>query len=853
MTWSRFRSDELPQVNPATVFLLLLAVLGVAWAAGLLRLHNEGGRLAVRVFRADRVLLTVDFRDTWLLLGFVLLMGWAVAIAVERSAWVPDTEGRLVPALAIASVLGWIFAIARASRLAYAAMSGLAVVGSLALLAPSPLTSGGTMPAIRTWLLALPNRTNTLLLLSLLLMFVATGLWTSWWVFLRRNGLVALLPTGTILAVEIINDTSPGLTLLTLIWLTAAAAVLLRLNFVALKEGWRTRHLPRAADTGWTFGEVGIEATAAILVIAFLVLPPLSSNDISAALIPGTMNPDAIHPFGIGANSSQPGTIGSIGYSEVVRPGSQLKAKSQTVMVVTGDTPVFYPYWRGIALAGWDGISWYELPGSQALPVRQQPLLAARATVPRDDLPTDSQRTEVLHNTFHVVVPPEQTLSTVFSAGEILSVDSQPTNVRGIMTSVPAPPGQTPTLVNVAGDSAPIATFDTVDRLRFTKRLQPPYNYSVTEAVPKVDVQDLQRAGTDYPAWLAPYTTLYENGRVAQGYSTDRDAEITQLAQSIVRAAGATTPYDQAKAIESWFLAKGRFTYTLRPPPATFGVRPLDYFLFGSRKGFCQDFSTAMNVMLRTLGIPSRQLSGFGEGIFDEKTHQYTVNALDAHSWVEVFFPGYGWIPFEPTPDGINAPVNRPATRADLNVPLPAGAAATPGANNYKEPRGGEPVDAGNTPFPDIWRQLLIAGGALILLLLVALLLAVRWLVSVRDVPRIWRRLLFLGDRLKVPRHLGDTPQEFGGRLAASMPALDTEVRRLASLYTRASFRPGGLNQDELAEARKAWSQIRGSYAGLVARAWRDALRRGRVVRANDIVSAAEVVGSESHGPSRPR
>src|SRR5207244_11647732 len=68
-----------------------------------------------------------------------------------------------------------------------------------------------------------------------------------------------------------INDQSPGLTLFTLVWLTAAAAVLLRLNFVALKEGWRARHLPRAADTGWTFGEVGIEATAAILVLAILL------------------------------------------------------------------------------------------------------------------------------------------------------------------------------------------------------------------------------------------------------------------------------------------------------------------------------------------------------------------------------------------------------------------------------------------------------------------------------------------------------------------------------------------------------------------------------------------------------
>jgi len=845
----------LPQVNPATVFLLLLAVLGGAWAAGLLRPHYEGGRLTIRLFRANRVLLTVDFRDTWLLLGFVLLMGWAVAIAVERSAWVPDTEGRLVPALAIATGLGWIFAIARASRLAYAAMSGLAVFGSLALLTPSPLTSGGALPAIRTWLLALPNRTNTLLLMSLLLMFVATGLWTSWWVFLRRNGLVALLPSGTILAVEIINDTSPGLTLFTLIWLTAAAAVLLRLNFVALKEGWRTRRLPRAADTGWTFGEVGIEATAAILVIAFLLLPPLSSSDISAALIPGTMNPDAIHPFGIGSNNSKPGSVGSIGYSEVVRPGSQLKAKSQTVMVVTGDTPVFYPYWRGIALAGWDGITWYELPSrAGGVPVRQQPLVVARASVPRDDLPADSQRIQLLHNSFHVVVPPEQTLGTVFSAGEILSVDNQPTTVRGIMTSVPAPPGSNVSLVNVAGDSDSTATFDTVDRIRFARRLQPPYNYSVTEAIPNVDIQDLQSAGTDYPAWLAPYTTLYEDGRVAQGYSTARDAEVATLAQSIVRSAGATTPYDQAKAIESWFLAKGRFTYTLKPPLARSGERPLDFFLFTSKKGFCQDFSTAMNVMLRTLRIPSRQMSGFGAGVFDEKTHQYTVNSLDAHSWVEVFFPGYGWIPFEPTPDGINTPVNRPATKEALNAPQSANvqpsARIPPG---LREPPGASTGFGSSAPFADIWRPILTVGAGLLLLALIAVLLALRWLMAVRDVPRIWRRLLFLGDRLKVPRHLGDTPQEFGGRLAASMPALDTEVRRLATLYTRASFRRGGLSPDELAEARKAWSQIRSSYAGLVARAWRDALRQGRVVSADDVVNAEVVAGSESHAPSRPR
>jgi transglutaminase-like putative cysteine protease len=840
----------LPQVNPGTILLLALAAIGAAWAAGLFRPQYGDGRLTLRVFRAGRVLVTFDLRNTGLLLVLALLMGWAVAAAVERSGtgWgVPGTEGRLVPALAMTTVLGWIFIIAGFSRLAYLIGSLAAAILSLLLLAPSPLTGPRpTLAALLKWLQALPDQTTLLLLIGLIAMFALTGLWTGWWIFHRRGGLVALLPTGTILAVEIINDVTPGLIFLTVVWLAAAASVLLRLNFVALKEGWRTRRVPHAADIGWTFGEVGIEATLAILAIAFLILPPLSSTDISGALIPAVTHADAFHPFGIGSGSgSQSGSTGSVGYSETVRPGSQLTAKSKTVMTVSGDNPTFYPYWRGIALAGWNGIQWYELPSTQDVPVRQQPLLAAHETLPRDDLPP-ILRGLVLHNTFHVLVPPEQVLNTVFSGGEIMSVDNQPTRVRGIMTSVHTPlNGPLPALVNVVGDSAPTASFDTVDKIVFARRLQAPYTYSVTSAIPNVDVLDLEAAGTDYPVWLVPYTTLYQEGRIAAG--TGRDKEIAILAQQIVRAAGATTPYDKAKAIETWFIEKGRFTYTLKPPTAPPGVRPLDNFLFNTQKGFCQDFSTAMNVMLRMLGIPSRQMAGFSVGVLDDKTRQHFVNAVDAHSWVEVFFPGYGWIPFEPTPDGTNTPINRPQTPDQLIPATSAGADAgsrvTPNESAAAAPTSG---GSGGGAFPDIWRAVLIVAGGLLLLLTIAILLALRWLRAARDVPRMWRRLLFLGDRLKVPRHVGDTPEEFGGRLAASLPPLDEEVRRLATLYTRASFRQGGLTVDELAAARDAWSRVRGNYPRLVAKAWRDALRQGRVVRAED-------VASESRAPSRRR
>jgi transglutaminase-like putative cysteine protease len=838
----------LPQVNPATIILLLVAAFGGAWAAGLLRARLDDGRLTLCVSRGSRVVASFDLRDTGLLLILALVMGWAVAVAVERSAWVPDTDGRLVPAVAFATVLGWILVVAGLPRLVYLMASIPVAVAALLWFAPSPLTAPGvSVAALNKWLQALPDQTNLLFLIGLILMFAVTGLWTSWWAFRRRNGLVALLPTGTILAVEIINDVSPGPVFFTVVWLAAAASVLLRLNFVALKEGWRTRRVPHAADTGWTFGEVGIEAIVGILAIAFLILPPLSNADISGMLIPGVVHADAFHPFGIGSGS-QSASVGSVGYSELVRPGSQLTAQPKTVMYVTGDTPTFYPYWRGIALAGWDGIEWYELPSTAGIPVRQQPLLAAHATLPRDDLPADGQRMQIVHNTFHVIVPPEQTLSTVFSSGEIISVDNQPTVVRGIMTSVGTPVnGPTPALVNVAGDRTPTAPFDTVDRVRLANRVQAPYNYTVTAAIPNVDVQDLEAAGTDYSAWLTPYINLYQDNRIAQGFSIARDAEIAALAQSIVRAASATNPYDQAKAIESWFITKGRFTYTLKPPKTPTGMRPLDYFLFDSKRGFCQDFSTAMNVMLRTLGIPSRQMSGFSQGVLDEKTRQISVNAVQAHSWVEVFFPGYGWIPFEPTPDGTNTPITRPKTRAQLTAPTTAvpQASGSIRPNLAEQNRSGGTADTGSA-FPNILLPVLMSAGVLLLLIIIALLLGLRWLFAARDVPRIWRRLLFLGDRLRVARHSGDTPQEFGGRLADSLPPLDDEVRQLAALYTRASFRHGGLSADELAAARLAWRRIRGLYPGLVARAWRDALRQGRVVR-------EEAAASESREPSPRR
>jgi hypothetical protein len=116
-----------------------------------------------------------------------------------------------------------------------------------------------------------------------------------------------------------------------------------------------------------------------------------------------------------------------------------------------------------------------------------------------------------------------------------------------------------------------------------------------------------------------------------------------ELAQRI----GADSPsaYDTVKRIEEYLQANYRYSET--PPDR---ANPLPSFLFEDRIGYCQQFSGSMALMVRMLGIPSRVATGFSPGIADRSGKRFRVRDLDAHSWVEVYFHGIGWVPFDPTP-----------------------------------------------------------------------------------------------------------------------------------------------------------------------------------------------------------
>jgi hypothetical protein len=110
--------------------------------------------------------------------------------------------------------------------------------------------------------------------------------------------------------------------------------------------------------------------------------------------------------------------------------------------------------------------------------------------------------------------------------------------------------------------------------------------------------------------------------------------------------AQSSSPYDFIRRVQSEVRRNARYTET---PPLT--KIPLDTFLFSNPKlGYCQQFSGAMALLLRMGGVPARVASGFAPGSYDRKRKEYVVRDLDAHSWVEAYFPGYGWVPFDPTP-----------------------------------------------------------------------------------------------------------------------------------------------------------------------------------------------------------
>ncbi|MCS6834910.1 MAG: transglutaminase domain-containing protein [Anaerolineae bacterium] len=200
------------------------------------------------------------------------------------------------------------------------------------------------------------------------------------------------------------------------------------------------------------------------------------------------------------------------------------------------------------------------------------------------------------------------------------------------------------------GDASPM----NVSVVRPLRVLERGSRYQALSQVSRATPQQLREATGPDPAWVTNPNALL---------GTAISPRIIELAKQIVAQANASTRYDAAKAIETWLRRNIVYNEAIPNPPAN--LDRIDWFLFELRQGYCTYYATAMVLMLRSLGIPSRMVAGFAEGEWDASLGRYVVRERDAHTWVEVYFPGYGWIEFEPTA------AQRPLTDETGDVVLP--------------------------------------------------------------------------------------------------------------------------------------------------------------------------------------
>jgi protein-glutamine gamma-glutamyltransferase len=348
-----------------------------------------------------------------------------------------------------------------------------------------------------------------------------------------------------------------------------------------------------------------VVAVAALLAgaIIFFIIPRLNAGYLSGF----NLQPSLISGF---TDDVELGQIGEIKKSSAV----VMRIKVEGNPVVARNM-----HWRGIALTTFDGRRWYT-EGHEPMALTEG--YDGWITVPPS---SGADRRYSLPFEYTVLLEP--------LASDALFVAPEPARVHGQFFGGA-----------LGGPRSLRRSYLTQDK---TGSLANPFHnyadlrYDAISDVPNVPAENLRKSPETYP----------ESMRELYLQLPKLDPRIPIMAKTIT--SRVVNPYDKARAVESYL--RGNYGYTLDlsgTPP----VDPLAYFLFEKRAGHCEYFAAAMTVMMRTLGIPARYVNGFLPGEYNDVGGDYIIRASDAHSWVEVFFPDYGWITFDPTPPSDDHP-----------------------------------------------------------------------------------------------------------------------------------------------------------------------------------------------------
>jgi len=716
----------------------------------------------------------------------------ATAWAVLAAGWAQNSGGAVVVAIAatIEAAL-----LARAAVPRWVALL-LAPILALAAIVPTTL---GAMPfdgnpgvghAVARYASALTNGLGSSadwpFTVGLCAVLWLCGFWVGWLAIRERRGVLAVVPIYAILAVNVLNTR-----MVDNVALPEALAVCFSLLLVAdahldsLQARWTSRSVISLPGTRSRFA-ASVAVMSVLLTLAALLLPSISSTDISAQFFPGggtnTRNLGG-HPI-----ARAPASISSIQFNDATQPGGALISQPQPVLTYTVDSasPV---YLRVITDTRFVGGNWYKsLVGDTAGSITWDGLPFPGGALPRDRSLADGATSSAVRTVrSQIVMQADATGNSALTpfVGEPNTIDQ-----AGIAYGV-----DTPSSTGLL----------TVDSVQLDAGIDAGTTVNTTGFISTASAAQLRAAGTAYPAFVRTYTDLRDD-------FTHGAAVVSQLAQAWT--AGLTNPYDKASAIEAHFRNASFFTYTLNPPAVPSNMWPIVYFLSTGHRGYCQYFAASMGAMLRSLGIPTRLVNGYGPGTAQAQNgrqgvRQQLVTTSDAHTWVEAYFPGYGWIPFEPTPpsaDGNYVPFQR-GTGAATN-PGGAGSLPTPpsdikpGFNNPTLPSGNSAVATTKGPSP----LLVLAGiaGALLLLLIGFAV----WLLLPRSLPGAWRRLETMGAVWGIRRRPWETHRDYAERFAVAPTAVVASLGELATLLGRAEFSRDGLDRATSKRAIASWRRI---------------------------------------------
>ena len=355
-------------------------------------------------------------------------------------------------------------------------------------------------------------------------------------------------------------------------------------------------------------GVVVVTVIAAAAAV-FLVLPApqvaaklnllARAGDGGSIGVPGALAGDSGSP----SQLSRPGTPsgptrvgGYLGFAGSLNTALRGTLGNTVVMLVRAQRP---SYWVGETFNTWNGESWSATNSATHALHQQSPFILPISTGSTAPGQTDLQTFYVVNSTANLVFHAQSATELWFPASKIYD------STDGTIVS-------------------PIAMGNNAI-------------YSVESEVTTPTAGELRAAqsGEQLPAAV-------EASSLQLPHAYPR---VEALAKKIT--AGDTTNYDKVESLIAWMGAHTRYSTDIPPLPA--GADTVDEFLFGNRVGFCEQISTSLAVMLRSIGVPTREAVGYVPGPYNPITDLYQVRASDAHAWVQVWFPGFGWQSFDPT------------------------------------------------------------------------------------------------------------------------------------------------------------------------------------------------------------